>query len=134
ARVLAHDQHAGVAPDQFGVHDLVGRAMLDDAVLMDTGLVREGVLPDYRLVGRHHHTGVAHHQLADAGDLAGVDADVYAVMVLASEQGHGHLLEGGVARPFADAVDGRLDLGRAVLDGGQAVSGGQAQVVVAVRG
>ena len=37
-----------------------------------------------------------------------------------------------VAGPFADAVDGAFDLPGAVLDGGQAVGDGQAQVVVAV--
>src|SRR5690606_36261530 len=80
------------------------------------------------------HAGVPHHQLADAGDLAGVDADVDTVVVGPGVESHGHLLERGVAGALADAVDGRLDLRGSVLYRRQAVGDRQAEVVVAVRG
>ena len=38
------------------VHDLVGRALLEHAVLVDAGLVRERVAPDDRLVGLHRRS------------------------------------------------------------------------------
>ena len=50
--VLAHHQPVGGPADRFGGHDLVGRALLDHAVLVDAGLVREGVGADDRLVRR----------------------------------------------------------------------------------
>ena len=46
---------------------------------------------------------------------------------------HHDFLQGGIARTFADAIDGALDLTGAALDGRQAVGNGQAEVVVAVR-
>ena len=45
---------------------------------------------------------------------------------------HGYLFEGCVAGAFAYAVDGHLDLARAVLHTAQGVGCGHAQVVVAV--
>src|SRR3990170_2802280 len=41
--------------DLARVHDLVGLAHLEDAVLVDAGLVTEGVAADDRLVRLHHH-------------------------------------------------------------------------------
>ena len=46
---------------------------------------------------------------------------------------HDHLFHRGVAGALADAVDGALDLARAVAHGGQRVGDGHAEVVVAVR-
>src|SRR5690606_21267957 len=88
---------------------------------------------DYRLVGRDHHAGVPLHELAHTGDLTGVDADLGAVVVGAGVEGHDALLQRGGARSLPYAVDRRLDLGRAVLDGRQAVRHRHAEVVVAVR-
>ena len=47
---------------------------------------------------------------------------------------HHDFFERGVAGALADAVDARLDLPRARLDGRQRVRDGQPQVVVAVHG
>ena len=57
---------------------------------------------------------------------------VSAVVVVPRPQRHHDLFQRAVAGPLADAVDRALDLPGAVLDGGQAVGDGQAQVVVAV--
>ena len=54
------------------------------------------------------------------------------VVIAAGSQRHDDFFERAVAGPFADAVDGAFDLAGAVLDGGQAVGDGQAEVVVAV--
>ncbi len=62
------------SPIVVGVHDLVGRALLEHAVLVDAGLVREGVAPHDRLVRLHRVAGQARHEPARARDLARVDA------------------------------------------------------------
>jgi len=49
-------------------------------------------------------------------------------------QGHDHLLEGGVAGPFADSVDRDLRLASAGFQTGEGVGGGHAEIVVAVDG
>ena len=51
ARQLADRQLAAGQPDRLRGHDLVGQRVLDHAVLVDAGLVREGVAADDRLVG-----------------------------------------------------------------------------------
>ena len=53
-------------------------------------------------------------------------------VIAARADRHDDLFQGAVAGALAEAVDGALDLAGALLQGGQAVGDGQAQVVVAV--
>ncbi len=132
AGVLAQHQLALAQADGARVHDLVGALVLEHAILMDAGLVGEGVGADDGLVGLHHHAGVAADHVAAAVDLLGDDVAIDLVHLMAGVEGHGDLFQAGVAGPLADAVDRHLDLARAVLDAGQRVGRGQTQVVVAV--
>ena len=52
AGMLADDQPVAGNADGLRRHDLVGLLVLEHAVLMDAGLVREGVVADDRLVDR----------------------------------------------------------------------------------
>ena len=133
AAVLAQHQLALGQADGLRLHDLVGQRVLHHAVLVDAGLVREGVGADDRLVRLDRHAGVRADQAAGADDLGGVDVRVQPVDLRPGVQRHHHLFQRGVAGPLADAVDRHLDLPRAVLDRGQRVGRRQPQVVVAVR-
>jgi hypothetical protein len=104
------------------------------AVLVDAGLVGEGVGAHDGLAGRDGHAGDVGEQLAALVDLPGVDARLGVVEIPAGPHGHDDLLQAGVARPLADAVDRALHLGGARLHAGQRVGHGHAQVVVAVDG
>mmetsp|Transcript_26483 Transcript_26483/g.57558 ORF Transcript_26483/g.57558 Transcript_26483/m.57558 type:complete len:712 (+) Transcript_26483:185-2320(+) len=128
-RVLAHDA------DALGLDDLVCGLVLEHAVLVDAGLVREGVLPHDGLVRLHGHARVLRHHARGEGDVLDAQAREQAVhVVLAAEvERHRHLLEGGVAGALADAVDGALDLARPVHRPREGVAGGEAEVVLAVR-
>ena len=64
--------------------------------------------------------------------MTAVGAGRDAIAVLAHLQGHDHLLDRGVAGPFADAVDRALDLARTTFYGGQGVGDRHAQVVMAM--
>ena len=135
AGVLAeHDRVRVVEADRGRGHDLVGRALLEHAVLVDAGLVLEGVAAHDRLVGLHAVAGQARDEPAGAGDLARVDAGREADVGLARAQQHHDLLERRVARALAEAVDRALDLARAGLQAGEGVGDGQPEVVVAVDG
>ena len=130
--MLAQHQVGPRHADVFGPHDLVGRAILEHAVLVDAGLVGEGVAADDRLVALHGQPGDRREHPADRVEPLGLDAGRQAVIVEAGLQRHHDLFERGIAGAFADAVDRALDLARAGLAAGQAVGDGQAQVVVAV--
>ena len=133
ARVLAeHDRVHVVEADRRGGHDLVGRALLEHAVLVDAGLVLERVAAHDRLVGLHAVAGQARDQAAGAGDLTRGDARREADVGLAGAQQHHDLLQRRVARALAEAVDRALDLARAGLQAGEGVGHRQAQIVVAV--
>ena len=62
--MLAQHQLRLRQADVLGVHDLVGGALLEHAVLVDAGLVGEGVLADDGLVALHLHAGDVRHQPA----------------------------------------------------------------------
>ena len=132
ATVLAHHQHGGLAAHQFGVHDLVGFAGLDHAVLVNAGLVREGVVAHDGLVGLHRHPAEAADQAAGAVNFAAANAGLEGVVVAAGVEGHHDLFQAGVPGPFPDTVDGAFDLPRPALHRGDGVGDRHAQVVVAV--
>ena len=135
AGVLAEHERVGLEPDGRRVHDLVGRALLEHAVLVDAGLVGERVAADDRLVRLHRVAGEARDQAARARDLARVDAGVQPADVGGARvQQHHDLLERRVARALADPVDRALDLPRARLQAGERVRDREAEVVVAVDG
>mmetsp|Transcript_12663 Transcript_12663/g.30559 ORF Transcript_12663/g.30559 Transcript_12663/m.30559 type:complete len:514 (+) Transcript_12663:268-1809(+) len=138
--VLAH-HHPDVAvpaevPDGLRRDDLVRQLVLQHAVLVDAGLVREGVGPHDGLVRLHRHAAVLAHHLGARVDVHRVDGSVRAedLLLPAHEDGHAHLLQARVAGALPDAVDGALHLPRAVGHARQGVGGGQPQVVLAVRG
>ena len=102
-------------------------------MLVNAGLVGEGVLAHHGLVARHVHAGDARDQPAGRVELA-VSTPVDTPKVFsAGAQRHHHLFQRAVAGPLADAVDGALDLTGAGADRGEAVGHGHAQVVVAVH-
>ena len=133
AAVLAQYEVRLAQPDVFRTHDFVCRCVLQHAVLMDAGFVREGVLTDDGLVARDMHAGDARHEPARRIQLVCIDAGRRAEVFSARMQRHDDFFQRAVAGAFADAVDGALDLPGAGRDRGQAVGDGHAQVVVAVH-
>jgi hypothetical protein len=79
--------------------------------------MREGVAADDGLVGLHVEAGDGGQQLRRAQDALRLDAGGQSQRVVAGAQRHRHLLQRGVARALADAVDGALDLPHAGLHG-----------------
>ena len=118
AAVLSQRQLCLAPADLLGVHDLVGLAFLDDAVLMNTAGVREGVLTDDRLAALHRQAAHARNQLGGLHDLPGGHATgVAPVNVITRLERHDNFLERGVSGAFTNAVDGALNLPRAGIDG-----------------
>jgi len=64
AAVLAEHEVRAREADVLGAHDLVGRVVLQHPVLVDPGLVREGVLAHDGLVAGNRHAGDAREQAA----------------------------------------------------------------------
>ena len=132
AAVLAEHQMAARQADVLGTQDLVGRVVLEHAVLVDAGLVREGVLTHHRLVARDRHAGDAGNEPRGGVEAAGVDGGADVEERGARLQRHHHFLQRTVAGALADPVDGALDLPCARDHRGEAVGDRHAEVVVAV--
>jgi len=129
--VLAQHQPGAFPAYVFGIHDLVGSAVLQHAVLMDAGFVRKGVVAHDRLVDLHLQAGDAGETAADGDDAVGTDVRVRAAELLASgRQRHDDFFQRGVASAFANAVDGYLCLTGASRNRCQCVGGAHAQIVV----
>ena len=115
--MLGQGQFRFAPTDVAGVDDLVGFPLLDDAVLVNAGAVREGVLAHDGLVSLDGEPGHPGHEPGSFDDLAGADVRIRPVeTVPPGFQGEDDLLECGVAGTFADAVDGAFDLAGAVAD------------------
>jgi hypothetical protein len=132
--VFAEDHVGGRDAYGLGRHDLVGEGVGHHAVLVDAGLVGEGVGSDYGLVGRTAEADELGEQLAGGVELIHLDVVGVGELVAADHEGGGDLFEGSVAGTLADAVDGALDLSGSALDAGERVGYGHAEVVVAVGG
>ncbi len=108
--------------------------MLEDAVLVDAGLVREGVLADHCLVVLHREGGDRRDELGGAHQHGRLDAGGVGQHVAAGADGHDDLFQRGVAGALAQPVDGALDLAGAASEAGQRIGDREAEVVVAVCG
>jgi len=132
--VLAQNDMAVADPDGLGRHDLVGDFLLDQAVLMDAGFVRERVGADNGLVRLHGNAGNLRQQARGFINLVCFDVGVQAKPVFARGQRHDDFFHRRVSGPFPDAVDRALHLPGARADGGERVGHRQPQIVVAMDG
>ncbi len=110
ARVLAEDERRLRHADFFRPHDFVGPAILQHAVLVNPGLVRERVAADDGLVRLNRFAGQRGQHLARGIDLAGLDAGGVRQPIRADARRHDDFLERRIAGALADAVDRALDL------------------------
>src|SRR5690606_13483473 len=123
------DNHGMLAPtDRFGAHDLIGCPVFQQAVLVDSRFVGEGVAADNRFVWLNGDPGNFGQQPAGGNDLGGIDADCIWQGVAAGAERHDDFFQGGIAGPFTNAVDRALDLPRTRLNGGDTVGYGHTQV------
>mmetsp|Transcript_11746 Transcript_11746/g.22330 ORF Transcript_11746/g.22330 Transcript_11746/m.22330 type:complete len:293 (+) Transcript_11746:1119-1997(+) len=137
--MLAHDDARGVLAHDANLlrlDDFVRGLVLQHAVLVDAALMREGVCAHDGLVWLHRHARVLRHHAAGEGDVLDVQPRAQPAHKVGSAQlqRQRHLLQGRVSCALADAVDGALELTGAVDRAREGVAGGQAQVVLAVRG
>ena len=132
SRMLAQHQRRLLEADHLRAHDLIGRGILEHAVLMDAALVRERIAADDGLVVLHRKRGRRRHDLRGAGQHRGVDLVPVGKLVVADVDRHHDFLERGVTRTLADAVDGAFHLTRAAGDSGQRIRHRHAEVVVAM--
>ena len=131
--MLAHDQRGLLHSHALRPHDLVGLRMLEHAVLVDAGFVRERVAADDCLVVLHRERGRRRNQLRGAGEQRAVDVGPVRQHVVAHLHRHHDLFERGVAGALADTVDGALDLADAGAHAGERVRHRHAEIVVAMR-
>src|SRR5579875_562025 len=116
--MLAEHQFASRNADFFGNDNFVRERVLQNAVLVNTGFVREGVGADNGLIGRNTNAGDLGKQAAGRIEFFEMDVRLDLVVILADVKGDDQFFERGVAGALADAVDGALDLPRARFDGG----------------
>ena len=99
---------------------------------MDPRLVGKGVLADHRLVGLDQHSRQVGEQMAGLVDFLRLNSGAETQVLPAHSKSHHDLLQGGVAGPLANSVDGAFHLAGSGSNGGQGVGYGQPQVVVAM--
>ena len=133
AAVLAQHKLAFGHSHRLGIDDLVGGFLLQIAVLMNAGFVREGVAADDGLVGLGSEGDDGAQELAGRVEVLGVDAGLEGEAVVAGLHGHDDLFERAVAGALADTINSAFDLPGAGLHGGDGIGYGEAQVVMAMH-
>src|SRR5688572_12947590 len=103
------------------IHDLVGRSLDHDTVLMDAGLVREGVGSHDRLVGRHLITREPRHKSRRPRYLARSYSRAEIEFGSSGSDGHHDLLERAIPGALPYAVDGHFDLPGSRLNAGKGI-------------
>ena len=125
----------------------VGRDSADteyDTILVDAGLVLEGVGPHDGLVGLDGHARVLFHHIGRGCNMYRIDPSTQVrttttrplrpeVRRALQGQGHDDLLEGRVAGPFSNSVNCALDLAGTMSCSCYRIGRGQPEVVLAVR-
>ena len=130
---LADRQRRSEKSNRLRRHDLVGERILEDAVLMNPRLVREGIRANDRLVRLYRKAGEVADEPTCGSELLRLDADVVRFKLARSRaQRHHHLFQRGVASALAESVDRDLNLARPRLHGGECVRRGEAEIVVTV--
>ncbi len=91
--VLTQHHSARSPTNILGSHNLIGLTRLNHAILMYTGLVREGIGTNNGLIGLHGKTGDVRDQAAGRNNVLGFDARIAREHILPSAYCHHDLLE-----------------------------------------
>ena len=100
---------------------------------MDARFMGKRIGPHDGFVGLNHDTGNHAYQATGRMDILGVNACNGGKNILPGVQRHNDFLQGSVAGPLTDAVDGYFRLTGPGLDGGDGVGGCQSQIIVAMH-
>ena len=133
ARVLAENDLRRLFAYVLRRDYLVGLLRGEDAVLMDSRLVQEGVLSHNRLVQRRGLTDNVVHHLADTPYPRRVYPCVGVVESLSRPQCHHELLERRVSGALAYAVHRVLNLSSPSKDACEGIRGRTAEIIVTVH-
>ena len=123
-----------IQADGFRGHDFVVFTILQDAILVNTGGVREGTGADNCFVGRNRHVANLADGLAGAPDFVVINAGVHVHDVFAHFDRHDHFFQRTVTRAFTYTVHRAFYLTCASVDGGDSITHGQTQIIVGVDG
>ena len=134
AAAVFREGEFGAAPaDVFRVHNFVGFAFFEDAVLVDARAVGKGIFADDGFAAGDVEAAHAADDTGGFEDFAGDDLGMEVWEgVGAGFDGHDDFFEGAVACALADAVECAFDLAGSGVECGQGVGDGEAEVVVAM--
>jgi len=118
----------------FRCDDFVRGAVLNDAILMNTRAVCEGVCPDHGLIGLYVNTRNGRDEATCVRELGRIDVGMRIELSLVHLDCHDDFFHGSVSRALTQAVDGALDLRGTVHHARKRKRSRHAQVVVTMHG
>src|SRR5258705_761837 len=133
SRVFTEHQGIGCNADRFRCHDLVAQRIIDNAVLMNAGLVGKGVATYDCFVRLHVEANNVAEKLAGWVELRGADAGPKRQPIGAYMQRHYNLFERRISGPLADAIDGALYLTCSGFESCKAACDGQTEIVMTMH-
>ena len=100
---------------------------------MNARFMCESVRADNRLIGLDNDACVIADELADAGDLCGINVRVQSENRMTSFERHDHLFERCISRAFTNPVDGHFRLLCARTNASQSIGCCHSEIVVAMN-
>jgi hypothetical protein len=117
------------------IHDFVGRALIQHAVLMDTRFMCKRITTNNGLVVLNGIGSEATHQTRSASQFLGLDTGIDATEVIGtSTERHHDFFQRSVTGTLTQTVDCTFDLTCTQLHCSQRVGNGHTQIVMAVGG
>src|ERR1022692_4915769 len=86
-------------------HNLVSQRIFEHTVLMDSGLVGEGIASSDSFIRLHGHAGNLAEHLAGGEELLAGDAELVRIEIATYGHGHDNLFQRGVATAFASTIN-----------------------------
>ena len=131
--VLCQRQFRATPTHLDGIHDLVGLAHLEDAVLVDSGTMSKGIFSDDGLAAGYLQATQATDEPGGFKDLAGLDPrGKSGIDIGTGLDRHDDLLERRVAGTLADTIECPFDLSGTGLHGRERIRHGHAEIVMAM--
>ena len=106
--------------------------VLQNAVLVDAGLMGKSIGADNGLVRLNNNAGNHRHKPAGRIDFLSIDGRTEMHHIHPGIEGHNYLLKGSISRPLTNAVYGDFRLPRPRPDSSKGICCSQSQIVVAM--
>ncbi|MNJ44232.1 hypothetical protein D3C77_392750 [compost metagenome] len=126
------NQFHAVRSDLLRRHDLINLLIFQQAVLVNTGGMRESIFARNRLIHLYIKSRQMAYQSGGSKQLPRIDIGITLIEILSYLKRHNHFLQRSITRSLTESVNGAFDFLGSVLDCSKRIGGSQPKIIMAV--